>query len=114
MEKALNYGKKLERAIVVIMFAIMVAAIFMQVVNRNIFQVPVSGFEEAAKYAMVYMVLLGTEMGLRDGTQIAVTGVQDSLSGIKKKIRLYNKCWGVTNRPAKKEQKSRAYSMKKL
>jgi hypothetical protein len=29
-------------------------------------------------------------------------------------LRLYNKCWGVTNRPAKKEQKSRAYSMKNL
>lgn len=65
---------------------IMVVSCFAQVVNRNIFKVPVSGFEEAAKYSMVYMVLLGTEMGLRDGTQISVTAVVDMLKGPAKKI----------------------------
>ena len=30
---------------------------------------------------MVYMVLLGTEVGLRDGTQVAVTAVVDRLKG---------------------------------
>jgi hypothetical protein len=34
--------------------------------------------------------------------------------GYQTSYGLYNKCWGVTNRPAKKEQKSRAYSMKNL
>lgn len=64
----------------------MVAAIFVQVVNRNIFKIPVSGFEEAAKYCMVYMVMLGTELGLRDGSQIAVTGVVDKFHGRAKKL----------------------------
>ena len=65
--------QKVEDMIMVVTFIIMVVSCFAQVVNRNIFQIPVSGFEEAAKYSMVYMVLLGTEMGLRDGTQISVT-----------------------------------------
>ena len=82
-------GKKLQKiedAIMVVTFSIMVIVCFAQVVNRNIFQIPFSGFEEMSKYCMVYMVLLGTELGLRDGTQIAVTAVVDSLKGIMKKI----------------------------
>lgn len=82
-------GKKLQKiedAIMVITFSIMVIVCFAQVVNRNIFQIPFSGFEEMSKYCMVYMVLLGTELGLRDGTQIAVTAVVDSMKGIIKKI----------------------------
>lgn len=78
--------QKVEDMIMVVTFVIMVVSCFAQVVNRNIFKVPVSGFEEAAKYSMVYMVLLGTEMGLRDGTQISVTAVVDMLKGPVKKI----------------------------
>ncbi len=79
MKKTLQYLQTLEKWIIVIAFAIMVLACFIQVVNRNVFRIPVSGFEEAAKYSMVYMVLLGTELGLRDGTQISIQGVVDKL-----------------------------------
>lgn len=37
--------------------------------------------EELALYAMVYMVLLGTELGLRDGTQVSVTALTSKLEG---------------------------------
>ena len=59
MKKVLHALQSLEKWIIVIAFVIMVVAIFCQVVNRNIFKIPVSGFEEAAKYSMAYMVLLG-------------------------------------------------------
>lgn len=86
MKKALQWLQHLENLILVVAFVIMVVAIFVQVVNRNIFKIPVSGFEEAAKYCMVYMVMLGTELGLRDGSQIAVTGVVDKFHGKSKKL----------------------------
>ena len=35
---------------------------------------------------MTYMALLGTEVGLRDGTQVAVTAVIEKLHGVTKKI----------------------------
>ena len=82
MKKVLHALQRLEKWIIVIAFVIMVVAIFCQVVNRNIFKIPVSGFEEAAKYSMAYMVLLGTELGLRDGTQIAIKGVVDKLKEV--------------------------------
>ena len=88
MKKALHFLQLLEKWIIVITFVIMVLAIFCQVVNRNIFKIPVSGFEEAAKYSMVYMVLLGTELGMRDGTQIAISGIVDKLKGKTQKIVL--------------------------
>lgn len=88
MKKVLRALQHLENWLLVITFTVMVIAIFIQVVNRNIFKIPVSGFEEAAKYCMVYMVMLGTELGLRDGTQIAVTGVVDKFHGKAHKIML--------------------------
>ena len=79
MKKTLRVLQLAEKWAIVIMFVVMVVASFAQVLNRNIFKVPVSGFEEAARYAMVYMVLLGTELGLRDGTQISIKGVVNKL-----------------------------------
>ncbi len=67
-------------------FAIMVASSFAQVVNRNIFKLPIAWFDEASTYCMIYMALIGTGIGLRDGTQIAVTAVVDKLHGAGKKI----------------------------
>ena len=88
MKKTLRMLQHLENAVLIVTFVVMVVAIFMQVVNRNIFKIPVSGFEEAAKYCMVYMVMLGTELGLRDGSQIAVTGVIDKFHGKTHKVFL--------------------------
>ena len=88
MKKFLRTLQHVENLLLVLTFTVMVISIFVQVVNRNIFKIPVSGFEEAAKYCMVYMVMLGTELGLRDGTQIAVTGVIDKFHGKAHKILL--------------------------
>lgn len=68
---------KIEKYFLCLAFATMVFSSFIQVLNRNIFEIPMPGIEEVAKYCMVYVVMLGTEMGLRDGTQIRVTVVID-------------------------------------
>lgn len=81
MKKALSWLQKVENLIIIITFAIMVIAAFAQVVNRNIFKFGIGWFEELAVYCMIYMTLLGTEMGLRDGTQASVTAVVDRLKG---------------------------------
>ncbi len=86
MKKVLDGLTKLENLIMVAAFIIMVGASFAQVVNRNFFKLPISWFDEASVYCMIYMVLIGTEVGLRDGTQIAVTGVVDKLGGRMKTV----------------------------
>lgn len=86
MKKVLDGLTKIENLIMVVTFAIMVGASFAQVVNRNIFKLPISWFDEAAVYCMIYMVLIGTEVGLRDGTQIAVSGIVDRFQGKTKAV----------------------------
>lgn len=86
MKKLLSYLQKIENGIMILAFTIMVFTSFAQVVNRNFFKLPISWFEEAAVYCMIYMVLIGTETGLRDGTQISVTAVVDKMKGAVRKV----------------------------
>jgi len=86
MKKILSKLQNVENAIMVIAFSLMVITSFVSVVNRNIFKLPISWLDEVGIYSMIYMVLIGTEIGLRDGTQISVTSVVDKLHGKSKKI----------------------------
>lgn len=70
----------------VIAFTAMVLSYFISVVNRNIIKGSMPWTEEVAMYSMIFMALLGTEIGLRDGTQVAVTAVIDKLHGTTKKV----------------------------
>ena len=84
MKNSLIYLQKVENYIIVVSFAFMVFCSFAQVVNRNFFQLPIAWFDEAATYCMIYMTLLGTEIGLRDGSQIAVTALVNKFKGVSK------------------------------
>lgn len=86
MKKILKSLTSIENFIMVVTFSIMVICSFAQVINRNFFKLPIPWFEEASTYCMIYMALIGTEVGLRDGTQIAVTAVLDKLHGAFKGI----------------------------
>lgn len=72
MKKVLDGLTKIENLIMVAAFVVMVFASFAQVVNRNFFKLPISWFDEAAVYCMIYMVLIGTEVGLRGGMSLAL------------------------------------------
>ena len=78
--------QKIENYIIVVSFGFMVFCSFAAVVNRNIFQFPIAWFDEAATYCMIYMTLLGTEIGLRDGSQIAVTALVNKFKGVSKQV----------------------------
>ena len=62
-------------------FVIMVVCYFISVVNRNFIKGSMPWTEELALYFMVYMALIGTELGLRDGTQVSVTALTEKLKG---------------------------------
>lgn len=72
---------KVELAFSGITFALMVVCYFISVVNRNIIKSSMPWTEELALYGMVYMALIGTEIGLRDGTQVCVTALTDKVKG---------------------------------
>ena len=64
----------------IVAFVAMVAAYFVAVVNRNFIKASMPWTEEVA------MALLGTEVGLRDGTQVAVTAIIEKLHRTTKKV----------------------------
>ena len=70
----------------IVAFVAMVAAYFVAVVNRNFIKDSMPWTEEVAMYSMIYMALLGTEVGLRDGTQVAVTAIIEKLHRTTKKV----------------------------
>ncbi|GHV50593.1 hypothetical protein FACS1894168_1930 [Deltaproteobacteria bacterium] len=80
MKKVLFWLGKLENFILIATFSIMLLASFAQVVNRNLIQASIGWFEELARYCMIYMALLATELGLRDSTQMSITAFVDRLS----------------------------------
>ncbi|WP_040977919.1 TRAP transporter small permease [Oceanobacillus jeddahense] len=84
--KIISTLDKVEKGTLVIVFITMVIAIFIQVINRNWLYLPLSWLEELAVYCMVYMVLLGTELGLRDDTQVRMTLILDKLSDKAKSV----------------------------
>lgn len=86
VKKVLDYVTKFEYALMVIAFVAMVICYFVSVINRNIIKGSMPWTEEIAMYSMIYLALLGTEVGLRDGTQVAVTAVIDKLQGTVKKV----------------------------
>ncbi|WP_426350358.1 TRAP transporter small permease [Alloiococcus sp. CFN-8] len=88
MKKYLQYLQKIEDAIMILAFIIMVLTSFAQVVNRNFVHAGVSWFEELARYCMVYMALLGAEAGLRDGTQLSIVAFTNKFKGIAKQCIL--------------------------
>lgn len=78
--------QRLENVIIAVCFIVMCLAEFGQVANRNVFHLPISWFDELARYCMVYMTLLATEAGLRDGSQIAITAVTDKCPAPIKRV----------------------------
>ena len=58
-----------------LLFTIMVLAVFGQVLNRNLLKLDISWFEEVARGCMVYMLMFGTEISLREHSQLNVDSV---------------------------------------
>ncbi|WP_369282876.1 TRAP transporter small permease [Oscillibacter sp. GMB15532] len=86
LKKILGWLDRSERLLMVLAFVIMVATMFGSVLARNVFRATVSWLDELARISMVYMVLLGAEAGLRDGTQVRVTAIISKFSGKLRKV----------------------------
>ena len=72
MMRVLRILEKIERILCILMFSMMVGATFLQVLNRNVLHLSLSWTEELARYTMIWMALLGTQAGLREGKQVSV------------------------------------------
>lgn len=72
MKKFLAFVKNLDGYLVALFLIIMALAAVLQVLNRNIFKLPISWTEEVSRYSMIWMTMLGTALGVRKGMQMSV------------------------------------------
>lgn len=76
-----RYLSRFENLILGTTFLVMIVAMVTQVVNRTFVHSSMPWLEELAVYSMLYMVLLGTEAGLRDGSQLSIKLLEEKLKG---------------------------------
>lgn len=86
IKKVIKYVTKVENVVMVAAFVLMVVCYFISVINRNLIKASMPWTEELSVYSMVYLALIGMELGLRDGTQVSVTALTSKLNGKVKKI----------------------------
>ncbi len=72
LKKLFKTMTSIEIGIISVLFVMMILCIFVQVLNRNFFKLTINWTEELARYCMIYVAMLGAEIGLRDGSQMCV------------------------------------------
>jgi len=72
VQKFLETYHEIQRITIIALVTAMVTSVFFQVVNRNIFMMPVVWPEEVARYATVYLTFIGSVVAVRKGTMISV------------------------------------------
>lgn len=86
MKKILKVLNTVESGLCIFMFILMTSCCIFQVLNRNVFKFSVGWPEELARFSMIWMALLGSEMGLRCGKQMCVEAVVENLPFQLKRI----------------------------
>lgn len=78
----------LEEIILVILFIILVAVIFLQVITRYVFNNSLSWTEALGRYIFVWLSWMGVSLGARKGEHIKITAFTDRFSF--KKAQFFN------------------------
>ncbi len=68
----MKFIRKATEAVIVFLFVILVAAVFLQVVARYAFNNPPTWTEELARYSQVWIIILASSICIRKGSHLAV------------------------------------------
>ena len=82
MKKFTEFYFKTQTFLIVTFFAIVVAAIFFQIVNRMVLKIPVHWPEELARYLIVWITFLAAIAAMRQGAMIGVDILTSKFKGI--------------------------------
>lgn len=77
---------KLYEMLALVLLVAMTFALALQVFTRYILQASMAGTEEFARYAFIWIIMLGASICTKDGSHATVTLLNDHLSGTLKEI----------------------------
>lgn len=69
-----------------VMLVLMVIALFLQVFTRYVMHSSMSGTEEFARYAFIWITMMGASICVKDGSHATVSLLNDHLHGTVKRI----------------------------
>lgn len=95
MKKLQNGFEKVQTGLTVACLIIMALSSFFQVLNRNIFKLPLSWTEEVSRYSMIWMTMIGTGISVRKGMQMSLDIWGKRLKGIPRVIMDLFSCFMV-------------------
>ena len=72
MKKLRDSFDKVQTALTVFFLIVMACSSMLQVLNRNIFKLPLSWTEEVSRYSMIWMTMIGTGISVRRGMQMSL------------------------------------------
>lgn len=81
MKNIVGILEKVQKYLVIVLLVVMCCSSFFQVLNRNIFKLPISWTEELSRYCMIWMTMIGTCISLRKGTQMSVVLFEKKIKG---------------------------------
>ncbi len=81
MKKVQSVLKNLDSYLVALCLVVMSLSAVLQVFNRNLFKLPIAWTEELCRYAMIWMTMLGTPIGVRKGMQMSVVLFDKKIKG---------------------------------
>lgn len=80
MKRLKGILKKVEESILILCFSVMGLVLFLQVVMRFVFNMPLSWVEELARYLQIWITFLGIGYGVRTGSHISMDLVSGKLN----------------------------------
>lgn len=84
MKTFLKIYYKTQTYLIVVLFLLVVAVTFFQVVNRTLIKMTVTWPEELARYLIVWMIFVASIAAFRRGAMIAVDVITGRLKGVTK------------------------------
>lgn len=84
--KICNVINKIYEALALLLLVAMTLSLALQVFTRYIIQASLPGTEEFARYAFIWIIMLGASICTKDGSHATVTLLNDHLSGKLKDV----------------------------
>ena len=81
MKKLSRYTNRFGEVMLVLFLSALTIVVFLQVLFRYVFNLPLFWTEETARYCLIWASMLGAGYALRHGQHIAVTYIVDRLPG---------------------------------
>lgn len=86
MQKTSDNLNEIVKKVVAVLLVLITVIITIQVFYRHVLKDSLTWSEETARYIFIWLIMLGSSIGVKEGGHIAITIIKDKLKGRKKLV----------------------------